>query len=771
MILSYLKIAFRNIKKHFVFSFINILGLTIGITCALLIFSFVKYELSIDSFHKDPGTIYQVFAHKNFEKNTTTPTGLAPELKKEIPEIIDYTRFHWTWGETFLSYQNTTYTENRIRFVDPSFFKIFNFPLSKGDPATALNDPNSIVISPKIAKKYFGDRNPVGQVLTMNHQHRLTVTGVLQPIRKNSSIRFDMLMPIEFNIKNRKGWYMDWNNLFPYTFIKCRKDTNTDHLSSKIAGLLNDRRGSEDAFAAVMPLKERYFAFYSDKTIVYVFISIAIFILLIACFNFMNLSTARSGGRGREIGLRKVVGASKKQMIFQFLGESMLLSLIAAILAAILYDLLLPLLNILTGREIVLNYSFHIFNSLLLALFTGLAAGIYPAFFLSNFKVIRIIKGELDSGLKGRKLRKGAVTFQFVLSIMMIISMLVVHQQTDFIQNYDIGYNKKNLVCIPMGGGSEKYYRVFKNELLKDSRIKAVSAAALELPFFNWRVGRFDWQGNDPNKKIQTSYNAVDYNFISTMEMTLIEGEDFIESRSNDTRFIINEEMAKLMGKNSLVGMTLVKGEQPGKIVGVVKNFHFNSLRNSIEPLVLQLEPQSLDNMLIRIQEGNTGAILAFIEQTWKEIIPQYPYRFSFLEDDYQANMVGLTRTGYLLSVFSILAILISCMGLFGLSSYAAARKTREIGLRKVLGASVFNIVENISREFIYLVLIANILVWPLAYYLLNNWLRQFAYHVNLSLGIFVMAGFLTLAIALLTIFYQTIKAARANPIDSLRYE
>jgi len=497
MLKNYLIIAYRNIKKHSVFSYINIFGLTLGIACALLIFSFVKYELSIDSFHKDPQNIYQVFNHKEIKNNSTTPAGLGPELIKEIPEIIEFTRFHWPWGQTFISFQNITHTENNIKFVDPSFFKVFNFPLLKGDANSALNDPNSIIISPATAVKYFGDTDPIGKALILNHKYPLTVTGVSKQIPPNSTLRFSMLIPIEFNIKSKEKWYMDWNNLFVYTFIKCREDTRTGHLNSKIAELLNDRRGSDDALATVMPLKDRYFFFYSDKTTIYAFTIIAVFILLIACFNFMNLSTARSAKRAREIGLRKVVGAPKKQMIVQFLSESVLLSLIAAIFAIVLYILLLPLLKNLTGRDIILNYFFIVFISSVLALFTGLMAGVYPAFFLSSYKVLHVIKDKIDSDLKGNKLKKATVTFQFVLSIMLIIGMLVVHKQTDFIQNYDIGYNKKNIVCIPMGGGSEKFYKVFKDELLKDSRIKAVSATALELPFFNWRQEGFSWEGRD----------------------------------------------------------------------------------------------------------------------------------------------------------------------------------------------------------------------------------------------------------------------------------
>jgi ABC-type antimicrobial peptide transport system permease subunit len=327
------------------------------------------------------------------------------------------------------------------------------------------------------------------------------------------------------------------------------------------------------------------------------------------------------------------------------------------------------------------------------------------------------------------------------------------------------------MVCIPMGGGRETYYEVLKNDLSKDPRILSVSGTGLEFPFFNWRQGGVTWEGRDQGESIQVSYNVVDYHFISTMEMEMIEGEDFTPGKSYQNAYIINQELADKMGRGSVMGKTLRQPGKVGRIVGVVKNFHFNSFQNTIEPLILELMPKSVDNLLIRISGSNTGAALSFIKETWKRIIPQYPFKYSFLEDDYQANLVGLNQTGFLVSIFSLLAILISCLGLFGLSSYSAVQKTREIGLRKVMGASVFSIIRYISREFIYLVLLANIIVWPVAFYLLNQWLSRFAYHTDLGWGTFAVAAVLSLGISLLTIAYQTIKAARTNPIDTLRYE
>jgi len=774
MFKNYMKIAIRNLKRHKGFSFINITGLALGIACFLFILVYVQDELSYDGFHEDADSIYQILTHTDIKNNSITPTPLAPKLKEECPEIIDAARYHWIWGGAVINYNDKTFEEDGLRLVDPSFFKVFDFPFIMGDPNRALNDPYSIVITKASADKYFGDEYPIGKVVTLNHQHQLIVTGVIENVPSNSTLQFDMLVSLEFNILNidNPGSYLAWENLTVYTFIKCRDHCNVDELNKKINRLVRNQSNRKSSFS-LLPFMDRYFFFYSNKTSIYAFITIAVFVLLVACFNFMNLSTARSARRAKEIGMRKIVGAYRKQIILQFLGESTLLSLIAGICALILFSLLLPLFSTITGKEVILQYPFLLLSSLGVALFSGIVAGSYPALFLSRFKVIPALKGNLKSSFKGKGLRKTMVVAQFIISILLIIGMLVVNQQKYYMQSKDIGYDKRNIVSIPLDGGSIKYYQVFKNELLKDSRIVCVTGTASSLPFFNWHQGNIQWEGKNINDDISVSFNKVDYDFIKTLNIDLVEGRDFTRALSSDAEynFLVNEEMAKKIGIHPVAGATLKIGDHPGKIVGVIENFHFSPLQRQIEPLILRLSPEDADNMLIRIQPENLAATLSFIENTWKNVVPQYPFQYSFLNEDYERSLFNISRIGYLLTAFSVLTIMISCLGLFGLSSYAVEQRTKEIGIRKVLGASVSNIVTDISKEFIILVLIANIIAWPLAYYLMNRWLQNFAYRINIGWWILLSAGVLALAIALFTVSYQSIKAALANPVESLHYD
>ena len=773
MFQNYFKVATRNIRRNPKYSLINLTGLTVGIACSLFIFVYVQDEFSYDRFHNNIGNVYQVLSHTDIKNNSVTPVPLGPILKDECPEIEKMTRYHWMWGETVLSYGDKTFIENGLRLADPHFFSIFSFPFLKGNPQTALTGTQSIVISEETSRKYFADEDPTGKILTLNHEHDFVVTGVIGNIPHNSTLRFNMVIPIEFNITNYDNWYMDWNNLFVYTFIQCQKGCNVDQVNENIAGTVTRHGGQENLTLSVLPFADRHFFFFADKQTAYAFMTIAVFILFIACFNFMNLATARSTKRGKEIGMRKIVGAHRKQIVYQFLGESLLLTVIAGCIAVLLFTFLFPLFRTITGKEIDIPYGYLLRCSLAVTVLTGLAAGSYPALFLSQYKVMSVLKGVSLSGSRGRRLRRAIVTIQFALSILLILGMCVVYQQMEYIQNKDIGYNRDNVVSIPMGGGSEQYYQVFKNELLKDPSIKGVTGTASALPFVNWRIHVFQWQGKNPDEKISISFNAVDYDFIETMQMNIIDGRSFANESFSENTFslIINEEMVKLMGKDSVIGSPLDRGDQPGVVIGVVENFHFNPLRYHIEPLVLQLDPREIDNVLIRIQPENFASTLSYIEDTWKEIIPHYPFQYSFLEEDYDRSVFRLKRTGYLLAAFAVLAIMISCLGLFGLSSYVAERRTKEIGIRKVLGASLPHIVQHISKEFMVLVVISNILIWPLAYYIMNSWLQNFAYRTSIEWWTFLLAGSVVLLIAVLTVSFQSLKAALANPVDSLRYE
>ncbi len=773
MIKNYMKIAWRNIKRQKGYSFINITGLAMGIACFLFIALWVFDEFSFDKFHKDVDDIYHVLIHTDVPNNSTTPVLLGPTLKEEFPEIEEATRFHWFWQNALLSYKDKLFYERWIRAVDPSFFRIFSFPFLRGNPDTALKEPHSIVLSKQAAERYFSKEDPIGKVLTMNQEHELTVTGVIDNTIGNSTLTFNMLVPMEFRILLEGNSYSRWVNQFVFTFIKLKDNSNPDEVNAKIADVVQRHGGRKDSVLALLPFGERYFSFFSQKANIYVFLTIAVFILMIACFNFMNLSTARSARRAKEIGMRKIVGAFRKHIIYQFLGESLFFSFTAVILALALVALLLPLFNTLTGKGILLNHHFILPASLGLALFTGLAAGSYPALFLSAFQPVKVLKGKLKSGSKSSVLRKALVVTQFALSILLIIGMFVVYKQIDHFQSIGTGYDKDHIVSIPMGRGSEKYFHAFKNALQDETRILGVTGTAAALPFFNWQQFNIHWEGKDPNKKISISFNEVDYDFVDTLKIKILDGRSFSREFVSDesASFLINEEMAKLMGKESVVGETLMLGDHPGRIIGVMENFHFQSFRNQIGPLVLLLSPEDADNLLIRIPPEDVSSSLKFLNETWERIIPAYPFQYSFLDDNFDLSFRNMERRGRILNSFAVLAVIISCLGLLGLASFAAEERTKEIGIRKVLGSSASRIVMLLTKEFSRCILIASLIAWPLGYFVMNTWLSRFAYRTKVGLSILIFSSALVLTIALLTVSYQSIRASRANPVDSLRYE
>ncbi len=777
MLKNYFKTAFRTIIRQKGYSFINITGLAIGLASCLMITLWIVNELSYDRFHKDAQYIYHVLAHGRHKNNPSTPAPLALALVEELPEILYATRYEGLF-EVLLSHKDKEFYEDNIRAVDPSFFKMFTFPFLRGNPYTALKEINSIVISEAIAEKYFGNEDPMGKVITMNRQRELTVTGVIKNVPRNSTLQFNILVPFEIRILNmrERGLELNWGTFSPNTFVKLRKHCSTEEMNRKISGFIQKHVEGEDVVLSILPFTQRNFFFTSKERNIYIFSVVAFLILVIACINFMNLSTARSANRAREIGIRKVTGAHRRQIIIQFFSESLILSLLALIVAVILVSHLLPVFNAVTGIEIpadMLRSGFILPVLIGLVLFTGIAAGSYPALFLSAFQPIQVLQGSLKSGAKSGILRKILVVIQFSLSIFLIIGTVVIYKQLGYIKNRDIGYDKEHIVNVSLKGDSQKFYHVLKNELLRDERVLGVTGTMDDLPYFSWSSGTADWEGKDPGEETLTFNNIVDYDFIETLKIEMVEGRSFSREFSSDAGpvYLVNEEMVKLMGLESAVGARLTYWGKPGKIIGVMKNFNFHPLTRQIRPLVLVLGPERVGVMSIRISPGNISSSLQFIAGTWEKIVKNYPFEYTFVDEQLDISYRGIERVGNLLNGFAILAVFTACLGLLGLVSFMAEQRTREIGIRKVFGAPVSGIVLLLSKEFTRCVLAANLIAWPAAYLAMSKWLENFAFRTDIDIWTFILSGSMALFIALVTVSYKSIKAARANPVEALRYE
>lgn len=777
MFKNYLKIAQRNIRRHKAYSLINIFGLAIGMACCLFITLWILDELSFDKFHVDSDQIYQALGNGRI---SSTPLPLAAALKETFPEIIHASRYEG-YGEPLFRRGDKAFYNDNVVVVDPDFFKIFSFHFLKGDPNTAMDDLHSIVISEQIANQFFADENPIGKVLSMNDERDFTVTGVIQNIPQNSTLQFDFAIHYDIRIAeataiganpNSWGW---WS---PSTFLKLQKDVSIADFNQKISSFFQSKfeEGEDDETLAALPFTERRFFFWDTEQYVTIFSVIAMFILIVACINFINLSTARSANRASEIGIRKVAGAYRKNLICQFLGESFILTILALVIALVIVSVLLPFFNSLTGKQITTDSLIQ--NSILLlllglALFTGIASGSYPALILSSFKPVQVLKGHLNLGSSGLLFRKILVVIQFSISIILIIGTGIIYKQLSYIKTKDIGYAKDQLITISLKGDSRKSYNILKNRLNSDNRILGVTGMADDLPNFWSTSSTAEWEGKEMTREIHVGFNFVDYDVAKTLGIELIEGRDFSKAFMADAEsgYLINEELVKLMGVKSAVGHPFKEFGKAGKIIGVFKNTHFRPLTTQINPLYFQLNPERINHLVIRVPAENMQATIQFIKKTWEEIVPMYPFEYRFVDEDFDRAYTNIERMGRLANSFAFIAIFIACLGLFGLASFTAEQRSKEIGVRKVLGASIPGIVFLFSKEFTRWVLIANIIAWPVAYVSMNHWLQNFAYRIAMSWWMFVLAGMLALMIAFLTVSYQSIKAALANPVESLRYE
>ena len=780
MIRNYFKIAFRNIIRNKVFASINILGLAVGMACFILITLWIQDELSYDKFHANKDNLYMLtIIHPNDVVDRNVPYALAPRLADEFPEFNQYTRIYeyGLLATCTFKYQPedglpVMYYEDNVSFVDTSFFSMFSFPFVFGNPETAFQNPNSLVITDKMAAKYFGHDNPLGKVLTLNNKDDFVVSGVIH-IPSNSHLQPGFLTPLPDRLTD------DWNWRDP-SYVLLNKNASVTEVRQKISAALikhSPYKFADTLKVDLLPFTKVHLNF-GRKTYVYIFSLISAFILLIACINYMNLATACSANRSREVGLRKVMGAKRPELIQQFLGESILMSAIGLGISLILVKIGLPLLNGLTSKQ--LTFSLLGTHSMYLFLFglifvVGLVSGAYPAFFLSANRPVDTLKSSLHFKSKRSSFRVVTVVGQFAISILLIACTAVVFQQLGYVQKRPLGLNTDYVIKVPINRMLLGRMPSFKDKLLQNPNILNVTAGQ-SVPYNeDNKTSGVEWDGKDPEFSANVRYSISYFDYLETFKMEVVQGRSFKSGSTADTsNFVINEEAAKYMGMEDPVGQRLKFWGNEGTIIGVVKNYHHVSLHREIMPHVFSINPRnyrSLRFIFIKIAPENIPDSLKHIRESTTTFSPNFPYEYAFLdqgvEDLYQAEQ----KLGKIFSSFAFLAIFISCLGIFGLASFTAERRTKEIGIRKVLGASISHIVMLLSKEFSRWILLANVIAWPIGWYAMHKWLQNFAYRSSLNPLVFLLAGLLSLIIAALPIGYQAIKAAIADPIDSLRYE
>ena len=810
---SNVRIALRRMLRQKGYSFLTVAGLAVGLACALFILLWVQDEKSFDRFHKKAKSIYRV-EHDQPTANGAfhvyvSSTAMGTALKAGIPEIKETVRTART-NTLLVRFGEKAFYENRVGAVDPAFLRVFSFPLIRGNAETALLRPASLVISDEMARKYFGQADPIGQTVVVNTRQAFTVTAVMKKAPDNSTLRYDMIIPFE-TLKTLGGFSSEgWGANWLVTWVELGEKSDRAQVGSKITRLvvdntLRERRGTAENWKRIqadpeqlkeynsykaptfglMPLVDirlhGYFGFgRSDQGVAYLYIfsAVALFVLLIACINFMNLATARSANRAREVGLRKVVGGTRRSLAGQFFGESVLTALAAGLLALLTVVILLPAFNGLSGKTLtlasVLNLKF-LAGMALVVLVTGAVAGIYPALFLSAFRPVRVLKGNVAGGARPALFRKALVVLQFGLSAFLLVGMGAVTRQLDYIRTKKLGYEKDQIIYLPLRGETRASYAALRDRLLKETRILGVTATQEEPTSISNSADAANWDGKSPEQKVLISFTVVDFDYTETMKIDFVAGRSFSRTHATDAgkAFLVNEEVPKAMGLDpaSAVGKRFSLMGVDATIIGVMKNYHFQSVRVPIEPLVVAIDPESLNFAVIRLKAGYIPASLKAVQGAWETVNQAYPFEFRFFDQDFDTLYRADARMGAILRVFSVMAIFIACLGLFGLASFTAEQRTKEIGVRKVLGASAPGIVVLLAKEFVRWVLVANLLAWPIAYLVMKKWLQGFAYRTDLAWWLFAAAGAGSLLLAIFTVSFQAIRAALSNPFDALKYE
>ncbi len=792
MLNHYLLLIFRNFRRYKSTFFINLIGLSTGLACALLIFLWVNDELQVDRFHEKDRELYRVMANHHHTDLTNTipdvPGLLAPALKAEFPEVemaVPTMSGSINGMELFNLEHENRHFKALGRFAGTGFFELFSYPLLAGNQEQVLADKHNIVISESLARNIFGTvENSIGQPLKwelFGYSNEVLVAGVFRDVPAASSERFDFVMPFTFFEEELLGKErVHWYNFYAYAYLSLKEGTDVAAFNTKIEDFIRGKADQSNVTLFVVPYAERYlYGNYENGRpaggrIEYVrlFSIIALCILFIACINFMNLSTAKASRRSREVGVRKTVGASRSSLVVQYMGESVLLALVALLVALVLVVVLLPQFNTITDKQLSLPYNAGFVLTLLATtVLTGLLAGSYPALYLSGFRPVRVLKGHLKASFSELWVRKGLVVFQFCISLVLIVAVLIIYRQIEYIQDKNLGLNRDNVISMEMRGQVYERKETFLSQVEQIPGIVRVAASSLQLGKGHWTQG-IDWEGKPEGADFTFGEIDVSAGLIETLDIRMAEGRAFSDQYATDsTGIVFNQAAIDIMGLENPIGKTVRHYTGDKHIVGVVEDFHVSSLHEKVRPAFMLLRPERTTHVMVRVAAGKASETLDRLQQLYGRFNPGYPFEFTFLDEDYQALYAAEQRVSALSRYFAILAVLISCLGLFGLITFAAEQRTKEIGIRKVLGASVANIVGLLTADFLKLVLVAIVLATPLAYYAAQQWLQNFAYHIDVQWWVFALAGVLALLIAFLTVGYQSLRAALTTPTESLRSE
>ncbi|MCP4728217.1 MAG: FtsX-like permease family protein [bacterium] len=776
MLKNYLKIAYRNTMKQKMYSFINISGFALGMAACFLILLWINDEVNYDDFHANRDNIYRLIERTERGVFSVTDGAFGAALEKDVPEVLDYARV-FPANKRLLTYENRSHYYSE-RLVDPSFFNVFSFPFVQGDPVSALSEPGSIIITERIADDLFGGGDPFGKTIIISGNQSLIVTGVMKNVPVNSHLQFDFLLPVEYNMPDR---FLSWEMQVWHTYLLIRDDSEMQELVMKINDCYRDNVKGASSSWEIQQLGEIHLhsaGFQYDEAVkgdirnVYFFLSLAVFTILIACINFVNLSTARSGTRAKEVCMRKVSGAKKSEIIAQFFGESISLSLISVIAAFILLIIVLPYYNGITGKTItfidVLDIRI-IFGIIFIALLSGVLSGIYPALYMSSFQPVQVLKGVLNVSSRKSMFRKILVVIQSSFTVILIFGTIIINKQLNYISDVNLGFNKDNIIYFEQRPGIAEQFGAFKERLIQDPGVSDVTSGFVPVGIGSWTTPGWEGKQQDVDPHMYRSY--VDHNYMEFYEMEISDGRFFSEDLSSDTlNYVLNEAAVRAMELEEPIGKRFYIGRRMGLIIGVVKDFHYKSLHSAIEPFIFLMSPVERHLISLRISSENIDRTLDHIESVWNVFAADFPFEYQFLDDEIDKKYRSEKQAGLLFKYFTGLAIFIAGLGLFGMASYLSEQRTREIGIRKVFGAKPRQVIRLLSSEFSKWIIIANIIAFPAGWYAMDQWLMGFAFRIDIDILSFLVSGFLSIAIAIAAVGYQSVKAATTDPVKTLRW-